>query len=164
MRLQLPNWESIWECVGSFPHTLLYFHTFELHSWPTPLQALALVANPRPGLRHKSKQNPNVQIEKSRNPKNGNEKIMKENLKKLHAWRKIWKPHGITSLCWIFYYVNDNAEVDLVNTQIMHCIFYYQNPILRIIGINPRTQAREGLIFLLLNQWNNFTLKTSGCI
>jgi hypothetical protein len=50
--------------------------------------------------------------------------------------RKIWKPHRKTSLCWSFYCVNDNVEVDLVNTQIMHCILCYQNS---IIGINPIT-------------------------
>ncbi len=33
--------------------------------------------------------NPSVQIETSRIPKNGSEEIMKENLKKLHAQRKI---------------------------------------------------------------------------
>jgi hypothetical protein len=25
------------------------------------------------------------------------------------------KPHGRTSLCWGFYYVNDNVEVNLEN-------------------------------------------------
>jgi len=89
------------------------------------------------------KENPSVQTKTSRNPKNGSEKIMKENLKKLHAQRKIWKPHGKTSLCWNFYCVNDNAEVDIVNTQIMCCIFFYQNP---VIGINPKTQAKKRLI------------------
>jgi hypothetical protein len=34
-------------------------------------------------------ENQSVQIETSRNPKNGNEKIMKEKLKNLHAQRKI---------------------------------------------------------------------------
>ncbi len=34
-------------------------------------------------------ENPSVQIETSRIPKNGSEEIMKENLKKLHAQRKI---------------------------------------------------------------------------
>jgi hypothetical protein len=67
---------------------------------------------------------------------------MKENLKKLHAQRKIWKPHGRTSLCWIFYCVNDNAKVDLINTQIMRHILCYKRP---IIGINPRMQARKGM-------------------
>ncbi len=42
-----------------------------------------------------------------------------------------------------FYCVNDNAKVDLVNTQIMRCIFYYQNP---VIGINRKTQAKKGFI------------------
>ncbi len=55
-------------------------------------------------------ENPNVQTKISRNPKNGSKKIMKENLKKLHGQRKIWKPYGITSLRWIFYCVNDNAN------------------------------------------------------
>jgi hypothetical protein len=80
-------------------------------------------------------ENPSIQTKTSRNLENGNEEIMKGNLKKLHAQTKIWKPHGRTSLCWSFYGVNDNAKVDLVNTQIMHCILYYQN---LIIGINPR--------------------------
>jgi hypothetical protein len=53
---------------------------------------------------------------------------------------KIQKPHGITSLCWSFYCVNDNAEVGSVNTQIMCYIFCYENP---VIGINPRIQMRK---------------------
>jgi hypothetical protein len=57
-------------------------------------------------LENRSKENPSVQIETSRNPKNCSEKIMKENLKNLHAQRKIWKPHVKTSLCWSFYCVN----------------------------------------------------------
>jgi hypothetical protein len=68
---------------------------------------------------------------------------MKENLKKLHAQWKIWKPHGKFSLCWSFYCVNNNAKVDSVNTQIMRCILYYQNLVFRI---NTRIQARKGLI------------------
>jgi hypothetical protein len=43
-----------------------------------------------------------------------------------------------------FYYVNNNAEVDLVNTQVMRCILYYQNLVIRI---NTKTQAKKGLIF-----------------
>jgi len=52
---------------------------------------------------------------------------MKANFLKLHVQRKIWKPHGKTSLCWSFCCVNDNVKVDMVNTQIICCIFYYQN-------------------------------------
>jgi hypothetical protein len=94
-------------------------------------------------LENKYEENPSVQIKTSRTPKTGSAKIMKENLKKLHFQKQIWKTHGKTSLCWTFYYVKDNVEVDLINTQIMHCILSYQN---LVIGINPRTQARKRLI------------------
>jgi hypothetical protein len=40
-------------------------------------------------LENKSEENPSVQIETNRNPKNGKEEIMKENSKKIHAHRKI---------------------------------------------------------------------------
>ncbi len=49
-------------------------------------------------LEDKYEENPSVQIETSSNLENDNEKIMKGNLKKLHARRKSWKPHGGTSL------------------------------------------------------------------
>ncbi len=62
----------------------------------------------------------------------------------MHAQRKIWQPHGRLSLCWSFYCVNDNVEIELENIQIMRCILCYQEP---IIGINSRTQARKGLIY-----------------
>jgi hypothetical protein len=65
---------------------------------------------------------------------------MKGNLKKLHAQIKSWKPHGRISLCWIFYYVNDNVKIDLENTLIMHCIRCYQN---LVIGINPKIWMRK---------------------
>ncbi len=94
-------------------------------------------------LEYGSKENPSVQTGTSRNLENGSEEIMKGNLKKLYAQRKIWKPHGRTFICWSFYCVNDNAEVDLVNTQTMRYILCYRN---LIIGINPRTQVRKGLI------------------
>jgi hypothetical protein len=64
-------------------------------------------------------------------------------LEKIACSKKIWKPHGRTFLCWIFYCVNENGEVDLVNTQIMCCILCYQN---LVIEINPIIQARKGLI------------------
>jgi hypothetical protein len=40
-------------------------------------------------LEDKFKENPSVRTETSRNPKNGNDKIMKENLKILQSQRKI---------------------------------------------------------------------------
>jgi hypothetical protein len=94
-------------------------------------------------LENGSEENLSVQTKTSKNLENGSEEIMKENLKKLHAQRKIWKPHGKISLCWNFYCVNNNVDVDLVNTKIMCCNLCYQNP---VIGINTRIQARKGLI------------------
>jgi len=55
--LQLPKWELTWECEGSFPHILL--HSWEHERWlPNFIfglhlrKPLALVVNPRLGLRH----------------------------------------------------------------------------------------------------------------
>jgi len=54
--LQFPKWEFIWGCGGSFPHTLLHSGSMKCdsraHSWPTPLQALALVSSPRLRFQH----------------------------------------------------------------------------------------------------------------
>ncbi len=63
-------------------------------------------------------------------------------LKKLHAQRLFWKPNSINALCWAFFYVNDNKEVDLITCQIMHCIICYNSPIL---NLNPKIQAKKGL-------------------
>jgi hypothetical protein len=58
--LQLPKWEFIWECGGSFPHTFL--HSQEHEMWSPgftlgphlckPLPTFALVASPRLRLQH----------------------------------------------------------------------------------------------------------------
>jgi hypothetical protein len=61
----------------------------------------------------------------------------------LHAQRKLWKPHGKTSLCWGLYCVNDNVIVDIENAQIVCCILCHKN---LVTATNPRTQARKGLI------------------
>ncbi len=59
-------------------------------------------------------ENLNVQIKiDNQNPKNEKEKQTKINLKKLHAQKNNQQPHGILSLCWKFYYVNDNTKIDL---------------------------------------------------
>ncbi len=42
-----------------------------------------------------------------------------------------------------FYCVIDYSKIDLENTQIMHCIFCYQE---LIIGIYLKTQTKKGLI------------------
>jgi hypothetical protein len=46
-------------------------------------------------------------------------------------------------LCWAFYYVNDNKEVNVIALQTMHFILCHNNPIL---SVNPKTQARKRLI------------------
>jgi hypothetical protein len=89
-------------------------------------------------------ENVSVQIKTSQNLKNEKKEEIKINLKKLQVQRKSWQPHLSICLCWSFYCVNDNIEIDLDdNTQIMCCIFCYQE---LVIGINSRTQARKGLI------------------
>jgi len=45
---KLQKWKLPWECEGSFPHTFLHSWAF---SWPATLQALALGASPKLGLR-----------------------------------------------------------------------------------------------------------------
>jgi hypothetical protein len=103
-----------------------------------------------------SKKIVSVKIETNMNLENGKEEEMKINLKKIHAQRKCWQPHGRLYLCWSFYYVNDDTEIDLENTQIMHYILCYQEP---IIGINSRIQVRKGLIFYYKINGITFFLK-----
>jgi hypothetical protein len=53
---------------------------------------------------------------------------MKNNLNKLHAWRSFWNANNINALCWAFYCVNDNKEINVIAPQTMHCIIYHNNP------------------------------------
>jgi hypothetical protein len=50
-----------------------------------------------------------VQIETSMTLENERVEEMKINLKKLHAQRKSWQPHGRLYLCWNLYCVNHNT-------------------------------------------------------
>ncbi len=68
------------------------------------------------------------------------EKLMKMNLKRQHVQRKFQKLHGLTTLCWGFYCVNDNGEIDFENAQIMRCVLCHKNP---ITITNPKTQSRK---------------------
>jgi hypothetical protein len=84
---------------------------------------------------------------------------MKENLKKLHAQGLFWKPSNKNALCWAFYYVNDNKEIDLTSLQVMCRIICYKN---LILNLNSRNQARRGLI--IYNTTNGITtLKKMQC-
>jgi hypothetical protein len=80
----------------------------------------------------------NLQIEGSRNLE-----MNENNLRKLYAQRTLWRGNNRNTLCWAFYCVNDNKEVNAIAPQTMQCIFCHNNPIL---NVNPKTQARKGLI------------------
>jgi len=51
----------------------------------------------------------------------------------------MWKSHVKNSLCWDFFCVNDNKDVDVKCLQTMTCIIWYNNPIL--LG-NAKTQEK----------------------
>jgi hypothetical protein len=69
-----------------------------------------------------------------------NEMKMKDNFFKLHAQRSFCKETIINVLCWAFYFVNDNKEVDITTFQTMDCIFCNNNPIL---NLNPKTKLEK---------------------
>ncbi len=72
-----------------------------------------------------------------------NEEKMKANFKKFHAQRSFWKGNNRNALCWAFYCVNDNNELNVSTPQTMCYILCHSNPIL---NLNPKTQAKKGLI------------------
>jgi hypothetical protein len=78
----------------------------------------------------------------SRIPKMNKNK-MKEKIEKLHVQRSFWRRNNKNALCWAFYCVNDNKEVNVTTPQTMHYIFCHNNPIL---NLHPKNQARKGLI------------------
>jgi hypothetical protein len=75
------------------------------------------------------------QIKRSKNLE-----MNENNLKKLHAQRVFWKGNNINVLCWAFYCMNDNKEVNVIVFQIVHYILCHNNPILNVY---PKTQARK---------------------
>jgi len=74
---------------------------------------------------------------------NRNLEMNEKKLKKLYAQRTFWRGNSISTLCWAFYCVNDNKEVNAMASQTMWCILCHNNPIL---NVNPKTQTRKGLI------------------
>jgi hypothetical protein len=74
-----------------------------------------------------------LQIERSRNLE-----MNENNLKKLHAQKTFWKGNSINALCWAFYCVNNNKEVNAIDPQTMRCILCQNNPIL---NINPKNTS-----------------------
>jgi hypothetical protein len=57
------------------------------------------------------------------------EEKMKEDFKNLHAQRTPWRGNSRNVLCWAFYCVNDNKEVNVTTPQIIHYIFCHSSPI-----------------------------------
>jgi hypothetical protein len=72
-----------------------------------------------------------------------NEKKMKEKFEKLHVQRSFWRGNNKNALCWAFYCVNDNKEVNVTTPQTMHYILCHNNPIL---NLNPKNQVGKRLI------------------
>jgi hypothetical protein len=52
------------------------------------------------------------------------------------------KTNSKNALCWEFYCVNNNKEMNVTTPQIMHCILCHNNPIFT----TPKTQARKWII------------------
>jgi hypothetical protein len=84
-----------------------------------------------------TQENPSLQTKKNKVLENDKEKI-KQNLELLHSQRKKQRLHN-----WSFFYVNDNAKMILDAPQIMHCMFYYSNP---LFSFNSRMKLRKGLV------------------
>ncbi len=62
---------------------------------------------------------------------------MERNLQTLHTQMKKWRRHSRNVICWAFYYVNDDKEVDLLNLQVMRCVLCYNNP---MYALYPNTK------------------------
>ncbi len=50
--------------------------------------------------------------------------------------------HNKNALCWVFFYVNDNKEVDLIAPQIMHYILLQQSN----FEFKSKNSSKRGLI------------------
>ncbi len=74
-------------------------------------------------------------VEEITNPNENNE--MEISFQTLHAWKKNWKGHKRNEICWAFYYVIDDKEVDRVYLQVMRCVYCYNN---QVYALNPNTK------------------------
>jgi hypothetical protein len=68
---------------------------------------------------------------------------MEKNFQTLHVQNKIWRGHNRNAICWVFYCVSDDKEVNPGNPQIMRCLFCYGSI---VHTLNPNTKERKGLI------------------
>ncbi len=92
-----------------------------------------------------TQENPSLQTKKNKVLENDKKRI-KQNLELLHSQRKKQRLHNRNALCWSFFYVNDNAKMIFDAPQIMHCMFYYSNPLL---PFNSRMTLKKGSSILL---------------
>jgi len=65
------------------------------------------------------------------------------NFKNLHTQSVFWRRNNKYALCWAFYFVNDNKEVNGIAPQTMRYIICHNN---LILNVNPKTQTRTRLI------------------
>jgi hypothetical protein len=56
-----------------------------------------------------------------------------------------WKPHGRNALCWAFYVVNDNTQVDDKVLQVMHYMICHNE----YVPFIAKTNLRKGVISYL---------------
>jgi hypothetical protein len=61
---------------------------------------------------------------------------MERNLQTLHVQRKIWKGYNRNAICWAFYFVNENKDVDPKNLPVKSCLFCYNSLIMCIFNPN----------------------------
>jgi hypothetical protein len=71
-----------------------------------------------------------IQVSKQKEAKI--QKIMKKksNNEKVTCTKIILESNSRNALCWTFYCVNDNKEIDLKTPEIICCIICYNSPIL----------------------------------
>jgi hypothetical protein len=78
-------------------------------------------------------------MERSKNIEMNEEKL-KDNVNKLHVQRSFWRVNSRIALCWAFYYVNDNKDVNVRTSQTTCCIICHNN---LVLNSNPKLQARK---------------------
>jgi len=71
---------------------------------------------------------------------------MEKKFQTLHIQRKRWKGHKGNAICYIFYCVNDDKEVDLGNLQVTRCLFCYNSP---MHALNPNTKRKKNAYNIL---------------
>jgi hypothetical protein len=99
--------------------------------------------------REKIEDCPSLQIEVNKISKNEKE-VLKVSIWKLHAQKKIERPHNINSISWSFFYVNDHISGCECCTKFL-LYFFLQ----RSSGcIKLKNKFKEMINLILKYQWN----------